>query len=54
MVAVVVGTILNLINQGDRLYAGEAPDWVKLTLTFAVPFLAASFGAWSALASRAD
>ncbi len=50
-VAVVVGTMLNLINQGDRLAAGAPPDWVKLGLTYLVPFLVASFGAWSALAS---
>ena len=53
-VAVVVGTILNLINQGDRLVAGAPLDWGKLVLTFIVPFLVASFGAWSALASRAS
>ena len=51
-VAVVVGTILNLINQGDRLVAGAPLDWGKLVLTFIVPFLVASFGAWSALATR--
>ena len=51
-VAVVVGSILNLINQGDRLAAGVPLDWGKLVLTYIVPFLVASFGAWSALASR--
>jgi methyl-accepting chemotaxis protein len=51
-VAVVVGTILNLINQGDRLAAGAPLDWRKLVLTFIVPFLVASFGAWSALTTR--
>ena len=50
-VALVVGTLLNLINQGDRLAAGAAPDWGKLALTYAVPFLVASFGAWSALST---
>jgi hypothetical protein len=53
-VAVVVGSILNLINQGDRLAAGAPLDWGKLTLTFVVPFLVASFGAWSALSSRSE
>ena len=51
-VALVVGTVLNLINQGDRLASGAAPEWGKLVLTFVVPFLVASFGAWSALATR--
>jgi hypothetical protein len=53
-VALVVGTLLNLINQGDRLAAGAAPEWGKLGLTFAVPFFVASFGAWSALAAKAQ
>jgi hypothetical protein len=51
-VALVVGTILNLINQGDRLAAGAPLDWGKLALTYAVPFLVASFGAWAALSSK--
>ena len=51
-VAVVVGSILNLINQGDRLAAGAPLDWGKLGLTYVVPFVVASFGAWSALSSR--
>ena len=51
-VAVVVGATLNLINQGDRLAAGVPLDWLKIGLTFAVPFLVASVGAWSALAVK--
>jgi hypothetical protein len=51
-VAVIVGSVLNLINQGDRLAAGATPDWAKVALTFVVPFLVASYGAWSALSSR--
>lgn len=51
-VALIVGSILNLINQGDRLAAGVPLDWGKLVLTYVVPFLVASFGAWSALASN--
>ncbi|HSG34302.1 MAG TPA: nitrate/nitrite transporter NrtS [Sphingomonadaceae bacterium] len=50
-VALVIGTVLNLINQGDRLADGAPLDWGKIVLTFAVPFLVASYGAWSALAS---
>ncbi len=48
-VAVIVGTILNVINQGDVILAGDVPNWSKLTLTYVVPFLVASFGSWSAL-----
>ena len=51
-VALVVGTILNLINQGDRLAAGAPLYWGKLALTYAVPFAVASFGAWAALSSE--
>lgn len=51
-VALVVGTILNLINQGDRLTAGAPLAWGKLGLTYVVPFLVASFGAWSALVQQ--
>ena len=36
--AVVVGTILNLINQGDALLAGKGIDSVKLLLTYLVPY----------------
>lgn len=48
-VAVIVGTILNAINQGDVIAAGDTPQWGKLVLTYVVPFLVASFGSWSAL-----
>jgi hypothetical protein len=41
LVALIVGTILNLINQGDALFGG------KLVLTFAVPYCVATYGAVS-------
>ncbi len=47
-VAVVVGTALNLINQGDALISGSAVHWGKLVLTYAVPFLVSTHGAVSA------
>ena len=46
-VALVVGTILNLINQGDVLVAGARPNILKLVLTFAVPYVVATYGAVS-------
>ncbi|MBI3706524.1 MAG: nitrate/nitrite transporter NrtS [Proteobacteria bacterium] len=46
-VAVVVGLILNLINQGDVLLNGEAIDWWKFGLTFCVPYLVCTYGAVS-------
>lgn len=52
LVALLIGTLLNAINQGDAIVSGRSPDWLKLALTFAVPFFVASFGAWSALRRR--
>ena len=47
VVALIVGTILNLINQGDALVAGARPNILKLVLTFAVPYAVATYGAVS-------
>lgn len=47
IVAVVVGTILTLLNQGDILFAGSwanAMYW-KVPLTYCVPFFVATYGA---------
>jgi hypothetical protein len=47
MIALVVGTLLTAINQGDVLLAGRwlpALFW-KLPLTYAVPFVVATLGA---------
>lgn len=46
---VVVGTALNLINQGDVLITGARLDLYKLGLTYCMPFLVVTFGVWSAL-----
>jgi hypothetical protein len=48
VVALVVGSILNLINQGDALFEGARLNLVKLMLTFAVPYLVATYGAVTA------
>lgn len=48
-VAVVVGTILTLLNQGDIIFAGDwktALYW-KVPLTYCVPFCVATYGALS-------
>ena len=46
-IALVVGTLLTAINQGDVLLAGRWPPvlYWKLPLTYAVPFIVASLGA---------
>jgi len=46
-VAVLVGTILNLINQGDALWRGAPLNLWKLVLTYAVPYCVATYGAVS-------
>ena len=46
-VALIVGTILNLINQGDTLLAGHRLDFTKLALTYVVPYLVSTYGAVS-------
>ena len=43
----IVGTILNLINQGDAMLAGLPLDIVKLLLTYLVPYLVSTYGAVS-------
>ncbi len=48
VVAVVVGTILNLINQGDALLTSSSLVIWKLVLTYCVPYLVATYGAVSA------
>jgi hypothetical protein len=52
LVAAVVGTVLNAINQGPEIFAGQWPNLWKLGLTYIVPFLVASFGGYSALRDR--
>jgi hypothetical protein len=47
IVAAIVGTVLNLINQGDRLFAAQRFDLVKLSLTYIVPFFVSTYGAVS-------
>ena len=46
-VAIIVGTILNLINQGDVLFGAAPFNLTKLMLTFAVPYAVATYGAVS-------
>jgi hypothetical protein len=46
-VALIVGTILNLINQGDNLLLGQRLDFAKLLLTYIVPYAVSTYGAVS-------
>jgi hypothetical protein len=49
VIAVIVGTILNLINQGDALIGGQPLVLWKLALTYMVPYCVSSYGAVTAL-----
>lgn len=46
-VALIVGAILNLINQGDALLGNSDISLVKMALTFVVPYCVATYGAVS-------
>lgn len=47
IVALVVGSVLNLINQGGALIAGGRVDWTKFLLNFVVPYCVSTYGAVS-------
>jgi len=53
IVALVVGTVLNLINQGDRMMNSESVDLLKCALTYVVPYCVATYGAVTALRDKA-
>ncbi len=48
-IALVVGTLLNIINQGEVIFALDFAniDYVKSLLTYAIPFLVSSYTAVS-------
>ncbi len=50
-VAMVVGTLLVIINYGDRLWLGElsAKDVFKMLLTYCVPYCVSTYAAVSAV-----
>ena len=48
VVALVVGPILTLINQGDAIWGAGSLDLVKAALTFLVPYVVATIGAVTA------
>ena len=45
-IALVVGTILTLINQADVIFGGDATaiTWVKAGLNYCVPFIVSNLG----------
>lgn len=51
-VALIVGTALNLINQGDAIFGGQQVNVFKCLLTYMVPYCVATYGAVAALRAR--
>lgn len=51
-IAIVVGTVLNLINQGDALLAGAEISLPKVLLTYCVPYGVSTYGAVTAKMRR--
>ncbi len=48
ILAAIVGTILNFINQGDALVSGGPLVAWKIVLTYCVPYCVATYGAVTA------
>jgi hypothetical protein len=46
-VALIVGTVLNLINQADVFFGDGKLNLAKIVLTYAVPYCVATYGAVS-------
>ena len=44
-IALVVGTLLNLINQGGDLLHGDKISWFHLVMNYLVPYCVASYSA---------
>ena len=53
-VALIVGTVLNLINQGDALIGMVPINWLKLILTYCVPYAVCTYGAVSYQLKKAE
>lgn len=44
-IALVVGSLLNLVNQGESLLQGGSISWLHLALNYLVPYCVASYSA---------
>ncbi len=52
IVALIIGTVLNIINQGAAIFENEPIMMWKILLTYAVPFFVASYGAYNAMMQK--
>jgi hypothetical protein len=50
--SLIVGSLLNLINQGDALFGSRPVDVFKLCLTYLVPYCVATYSATSITLQR--
>jgi methyl-accepting chemotaxis protein len=48
IIALVVGTLLNIINQYDAIFGTSSVNWLKACLTYCVPFSVSLFSSWLA------
>ena len=44
-ISLVVGTVLNLINQGGSILSGSGVSWLHLLLNYLVPYCVATYSA---------
>lgn len=44
-ISIVVGSVLNLINQGGRLIDGDQINWFQVALNYVVPYCVACYSA---------
>ncbi|CAN7381640.1 nitrate/nitrite transporter NrtS [Phenylobacterium sp. LjRoot225] len=54
LVSLVVGTLLNAINQGSAIVLGEHVVLWKIALTYCVPFAVSSYGTYAGVLSAAS
>lgn len=53
-IALIVGTIIALINHGDRIFTGamDSKAWIKSALTFLVPYCVSTYSSVMAVRDR--
>ena len=51
-VMIIVGSVLNLINQSEALFQCNPLNFAKLLLTYVIPFCVSTYGTWSARPSK--
>ena len=44
-ISLVVGTILNFVNQGENILSGQNIKWFQLVLNYFVPYCVSSYSA---------